>query len=349
MNISQTQASLQRTITNVVDNKKVFGVSASVEKGDGSLVFIGSAGNLGDESQYFIASTTKLYITAVIMILRKQGKLSLDDRIAKYVDNQVLQNLLVFKGVDYTSEITVRQLLAHTSGLPDYFEQKKESGKSLLDELVAGKDQAWSFEQVIGEVRKMTPRFNPGKQGKALYSDTNYQILGRIIETITGRKIAAVLLDYVFEPLGLKRTYLYENNKDTAPANMYFKKNPLQIPLAMTSFSPDGGIVSTSSELMIFTKAFFKGELFPIEYLSEMKQWNKIFFPLEYGVGVARFKLPRMFSPFKATPELLGHSGLSGAFAFYSPEKEVFLTGTVNQISNPDLSYKFMLQLLNYL
>jgi hypothetical protein len=78
-----------------------------------------------------------------------------------------------------------------------------------------------------------------------------------------------------------------------------------------------------------------------------MKQWNKIFFPLEYGIGLAKFKLPRIFSPFKPMPELLGHSGLSGAFAFYAPEKDVFLTGTVNQISNPDISYRLMLQLLN--
>ena len=349
MDISQTQANLQRAITKVVDNKKIFGVSASAEKGDGSLAFIGSAGNLDNESQYFIASTTKLYITAITLRLREQGKLSFDDRISKYIDNQVLQNLLVFKGIDYTGEITVRQLLAHTSGLPDYFQQKKESGKSLQDELTSGKDQPWTFEQVIDEVKRMKPAFKPGKKGKALYSDTNYQILGKIIETITGKKISAALMEFIFEPLGLKRTYLYENSRDTAPATMYFKQNPLPIPLAMTSFGPDGGIVSTSGELMIFIKAFFKGQLFPIEYLNEMKRWNKIFFPLEYGVGVARFKLPRLFSPFKAMPELLGHSGLSGAFAFYSPEKDVYLAGTVNQINHPDISYRLMLQLLNYL
>lgn len=349
MDIVQTQANLQRTITKVVDNKKIFGVSAGVEKGDGLLTFIGSAGNLNPESQYFIASTTKLYMTVLAMRLRKEGKLSLDDHISKYIDNQVWQNLLVFKGIDYAREITVRHLLAHTSGLPDYFQQKKRSGKSLQDELTSGKDQPWTFEQVIDEVKEMRPTFKPGEQGKALYSDTNYQMLGRIIETITGKKISVVLMEYIFDPLGLKRTYLYENSKDTVPATIYFKENPLSIPLAMTSFGPDGGIVSTSGELMIFIKAFFRGELFPAEYFGEMKRWNKIFFPLEYGVGVARFKLPRLFSPFKAMPELLGHSGLSGAFAFYSPEKDVYLAGTVNQINHPDISYRLMLQLLNYL
>ncbi len=347
MHITQTQAKLQHAITQVVDHKKIFGVSANVETGDGALTFTGSAGNLKPESQYFIASTTKLYVTALVMQLRKEGKLSLDDSISKHIDNQFLQNLLVFKGIDYTRQITIRHLLAHTSGLPDYFQQKKSSGKSLQDELTSGEDRSWTFEQVIEEVKKMKPTFKPGESGKALYSDTNYQILGRIIEIITGKKISAVLPERVFDPLGLKQTYLYENSQDTAPAALYFKERPLPIPLAMTSFGPDGGIVSTSGELMIFIKAFFKGVLFPTEYFGEMKRWNKIFFPLEYGVGVARFKLPRLFSPFKAMPELLGHSGLSGAFAFYSPEKDVYLTGTVNQINHPDISYRLMLQFLD--
>ena len=64
-------------------------------------------------------------------------------------------------------------------------------------------------------------------------------------------------------------------------------------------------------------------------------------------LSMARFRLPRIFSPFKAMPELLGHSGLSGAFAFYSPLRNVYLTGTVNQIHYPSTSFKLMLQLIN--
>jgi len=345
VDISQTQAKLQRTIASIVDNKKVFGVSVSVEKGDGSITFIGSAGNLHTESQYFIASTTKLFMTAITMQLRHEGKLSLDDHLSKHFNNQTLHNLLVFKGIDYAGTITIRQLLANTSGLPDYFQQKRERGRSLLDELPSGKDQFWTFEQVISATQKMRPAFKPGERGKALYSDTNFQILGRIIETLTGKKVPEVLKENIFGPLGLTQTYLYEDRRDKRPAPLYYKAKPLAIPLAMTSFGPDGGIVSTSDELMRFLKAFFTGKLFPIEYFDEMKRWNKIFFPLQYGVGMARFKLPRLFSPFKAAPELLGHSGLSGAFAFYSPEKDLYLAGTVNQMHPPDISYRLMIRL----
>jgi hypothetical protein len=58
-----------------------------------------------------------------------------------------------------------------------------------------------------------------------------------------------------------------------------------------------------------------------------------------------RFRLPRIFSPFQAQPELIGHSGLSGAFAFYAPAKRTFITGTVNQLAYPDTSFRLMLKL----
>ena len=69
-------------------------------------------------------------------------------------------------------------------------------------------------------------------------------------------------------------------------------------------------------------------------------------FPLEYGLGLMRFKLPRIISPGFKFIELLGHSGLSGAFAFYNPDREVYLTGTVNQINNPGQSFRLMLKVM---
>jgi D-alanyl-D-alanine carboxypeptidase len=336
---------LQHVLDKTVDNKKVFGTVVNVSSGSES--WIGSAGNLTNQSQYFIASTTKLYITAIILKLRETGQLSLDDKISAYLPSNLMNDLHIYKRVDYSDEITIKHLLSHTSGLPDYFEQKKENGQSLKDELISGEDQRWIFEETITISKKMKPHFKPGQKGKAHYSDTNYQLLGKIIEIVTDMTISQALAKYVFKPLGLEKTYLYQDSNDTVPATVYYKTEPLPIPMAMTSFGPDGGIVSTASESMVFLKAFFNGKLFPKEYLDEMKDWNKIFFPLQYGIGIARFKLPRIFLPFKPVPELIGHSGLSGAFAYYCPEKDIYFTGTVNQIHNPGLSYKLMIRILN--
>lgn len=81
----------------------------------------------------------------------------------------------------------------------------------------------------------------------------------------------------------------------------------------MTSFGADGGMVSNSADMLIFIEAFFTGKLFPKTYIDDLQHWNKIFFPIESGIGIHKFQLPRMFNPTGAIPYFIGHSGLSGA------------------------------------
>lgn len=340
-----TEIKLQKILTETVDNEDLFGVVATVEKGDLSFSWTGSAGNLDSEKPYFIASTTKLYITAVLLQLRAEGKISIDDKISVYLSAEELNGLHILNGIDCSGTLTIRHLMAQTSGLPDYFEQKRANGKSLEEELTAGHDQSWSFSEVLTESKKLAPHFKPGEPGKAWYSDTNYQLLGKIIEKVTGLPVKDVFREIIFNPLNLKHTWLYSDPADTLPAPFYFENHPLSIPNAMVSFGPDGGIVSTSKETMIFLRAFFSGRFFPKTDLKEIQSWNDIFFPLEYGIGISRFKLPWYFSPISPFPELIGHSGLSGAFAFYCPEKDLLMTGTVNQVARPDLAYKLMLKI----
>lgn len=98
--------------------------------------------------------------------------------------------------------------------------------------------------------------------------------------------------------------------------------------------SVSGGIVSNASENMVFLKAFFNGELFPKEYLPELYKWNKLDLKmagLEYGCGLMRCKMAKVVELFYPNLELIGHAGISGSFAFYSPAKELFITGTLNQ------------------
>jgi CubicO group peptidase (beta-lactamase class C family) len=90
-------------------------------------------------------------------------------------------------------------------------------------------------------------------------------------------------------------------------------------------------MISTAPELMKFLKAFFNGELFAKSNIESV-EWNKIqFSPLEYGKGMMRVKMPRIMSPFMPAPEIIGHSGSSGSFAFYCPSKQVYIVGTLNQ------------------
>lgn len=344
---SMDTTKLQKIIHKNIDLKSVFGTVVNIRQGSES--WSGAAGNLQVGQPYFIASTTKLFVTTVVLKLRAEGLLNLDDPIHSYLSPEIIDHLHVYKAEDCSRQITIRHLLAHTSGLPDYFQDKVDGSKGLLDHITTGKDQYWTFEEAIAMSKRVIPLFKPGTKGKAHYSDTNYQLLGKIIEQITGKSIAKVFEDMITHPLGLKQTYLYADVNDTLPATLYYKNKPLEIPKAMTSFKADGGLVSTAQESMLFITAFFEGKLFPKSYLEELYQWNRVMFPLEYGVGIMRFKLPRIFSPFKAIPVFVGHSGLSGAFMYYIPEKQVYITGTVNQIHNPQKSYQLMIRLLNAL
>jgi D-alanyl-D-alanine carboxypeptidase len=342
--INHAQAlALQKVLDKTVDGKKVFGTSFAVKHN--GAVWKGAAGNITTDQPYFIASTTKLFATAIIMHLRSKNELNLDDKISRYLNDSIMQGLHVYKGVDYSSEITIRHLLAHTSGLPDYFQTQGPNGSSLEAELIRGNDQFWTFEQAIARSKTMQPKFKPGAKGKAHYSDTNFQLLGKIIEVITQKSFSENCDKLIIKPLQLKNTYLYADANDMRPASLKYKKGDLRIPKAMTSFGPDGGMVSTSADMLAFIEAFFTGKFFPTAYLAEMQDWNKIFFPMRAGTGIHRFKLPWIFNPFGTIPEFIGHSGLSGALAYYAPDKNLFIVGTVNQVANPDQSFRTMIKL----
>ena len=345
--MSDKEKSLQKVLDEKVDNRKVFGTSFSIKKND--FVWHGNSGNFSANQSYFIASTTKLFTTAIILKLKADGNLNLDDKISDYLDDSILAGLHFFKGKEYSARITIKYLLAHTSGLPDYFQGKGASGKSLEDELVNGNDQSWTFEQAIERAKKIPSPFAPGTKNKALYSDTNFQLLGRIIETITDKSYSENYNDLIINPLELTKTYLYQDPADTTPMSPYYKRNKLRIPKAMTSFGPDGGIVSTSEDMLVFIEAFFTGKMFPSSYIDELQEWNKIFFPMRSGIGIQLLKLPWIFNPTGAVPYFIGHSGLSGALAYYSPKENIFVVGTVNQVAHPGISFRTMINLTQIL
>lgn len=327
---------LQQSVNKMVDNKRVFGSVLCVESSDRSITWTGAAGNMQSESRYFIASVTKLYITAVVLRLVADGKFRLEDKISKYLPDSYMEGLHILKGVDYSAGITVKHLISNTSGLPDYFFHKQANGKTVASELMDGHDEPWPLERTIDLVKKLKPRFCPGAKGKAAYSDTNYQLLGRIIETITGKIIGEVFHDFIFSELNLKNTYTYSNVNDTSPAPFYYKDRKLWLPDYMTSVAPEGGIVSTAGEVMLFLKEFFNGRFFTKEEINNLKQWNLILPPpglFFFGIGLEKLWTPWIASPFKPIKEIIGFWGQTGSFAFYNSDSDLYFAGTTNQIN----------------
>lgn len=343
---SLKQETLDKIVAQTAKNKNVHGSVFHIESGDKSMSLFSASGNISLESQYYIASINKLIISFITLRFYKDNTINLDDKLLKYLPNEMLNGLLVHNGKDFSDELTIRHLISHTSGLPCYLIDKRQDGKKNMDLILNGNDQSWPLEKVVIEVKNMKSKFIPGTKGKASYSETNFRLLDKVLEVVTNKSIHDLLTD-VFQELKMNSTFVLPSNSADHFAPVYFKHNQINIKEYWKSTHHD--IASTAADQMKFIRAFFDGNYFSDEFINELKKWNNIFFPFKYGVGIQKFYIPRLFSPFKAVPELIGHSGSVGSVAFYVPDKEVYITGTVNQTSNPNIVFQTMIKIVNKL
>ncbi|HYN57793.1 MAG TPA: serine hydrolase domain-containing protein [Motilibacterales bacterium] len=292
--------------------------------------------------QFFIASATKLYVTAILAQLRDEGRVDWDRPLATYVPDLDLTGLVVVGGRDRTQDMTVREVLAHTSGLADYFEGTRPDGPTTFARVVE-EDFGWDVRDVLQWTRTM----KPGTPGKGLYSDTGYQLLGAAIEAVDGRPFAESVRARISGPLGLIGTYCFspldvDHYGDVAA--LRYGPTRLRIPRAMASVQADGGMVSTLQDGLTFLGA----RLFARSTLDEMQRdWHRIFFPLEYGTGLMRLRMSPLMTGFRRVPPFVGHSGASGTVMFRAPELGLTVVGTVNQVKHRSMPYQLMVRATN--
>jgi len=156
---------------------------------DGKIVFAKAYGRQSEttttprsDAPYQIASISKQFTAAAILLLEDEGKLSLDDNVAKWVP-----------AVTDGDKITIRQLLSHTSGLQDYWPQ---------DYSFAAMEKPVTPQQIVDRWAKKPLDFAPGTQWQ--YSNTGYVVAGMIVEKAAGKPLLAYLQDKVFKPLSMK-------------------------------------------------------------------------------------------------------------------------------------------------
>lgn len=306
--------------------------------GDGRVDFKGRAGDATLDTRFPIASIAKMFTATLIIQLAEDGRIELDQTVQDILADVDLSSLHVVKGVDHSASLTIRQLLHQTSGLADYYES------DLASDLMAGRDRSYGLEDVLQMTRALPPQAAPDS-GRSCYSDTNFQLLGAVIERVTGQSYDEALQSRICAPLGLTQTKVLNGTDVGLP--VYHEDSMLQIPQILTSMGPDGGIISTLDEMMTFLRAFMQNQLFKPQTGTQMRQWNKLFFPMQYGYGLMRIKLPLWMTLFRKTPELIGHSGASGSFAYYAPEPDINLIGTFNQTDAPRRPIGFMFEVLN--
>ena len=312
---------------------------------DGSTDFSHAVGNMEVHTPYYIASINKFMISAVVLQLIRDGKLDFDSKLADYLNDGEINGLHIFKGEDYSKDITIEHLLSQTSGLPGYLVDKQTNGRIAMKDLEAGLDQGWDVQKVIDTIKTMKPHFAPGTSGKAKYIDTNHHLLSLVLERLTG-KIFRENLNPILDELQMSDTCVY-GSRESEFAPIYYRKEIRSITQFMSSTGID--IISTAADQMRFLKAFFDGYFYPKEQLRELEKWNRIFFPFQYGIGLQKFQIPRLLTLFKKVPEMIGHSGSTGSVAFFVPDKKVFITGTINQQAAPNLIFQNMIRMIKVL
>lgn len=250
---------VQKAMDDLVKTGHVVGAIGEVYV-DGKLVGKGSAGSrlldgkggaIPSTARYRIGSQTKTMTAAVVLQLVKEGKLSLDDRLSEVLPEVAEEDM-----VERADEITVRNLIQLTSGIPDYI------GPDTSDPT-----RDYRPTDLLAASRKH-PR--PAEIGAFNYSNTNYILLGMIIEKLSGRSLATELNRRLFTPLGMRHTYLPTKAAEGikgphahgyAPDDTGAMRDVDKI--NATTMLGAGGVISTAREMSVFQRAFRQGKLLP--------------------------------------------------------------------------------------
>jgi D-alanyl-D-alanine carboxypeptidase len=268
------------------------------------------------EHAYAIGSITKTITAACILQLADEGVLQLDDSLHEWLPS--------FPFVD--SNITIRQLLRHQSGLYDVITNPAYDAATKIN-----LDSVWSLYNLVNDYIN-PPLFAPGTGWS--YSNTNYALLGMIVEAATGNSYRTEYTNRFFAPLQLNDLVLspYDGLPDDIahlwtynPANgssadaHYFFSNWNSF---FTSAGPIGGYFGTARDIAVWNRAFLRGDLHSPAILAEAKTSVPTPNPANgrYGLGIMQRKFLNW--------EAFGHGGDIGysSITYYFPEKDISIT-----------------------
>lgn len=252
--------------------------SVAVVQG-GKLVYTHAYGNAHidpdvaatPEMRYSIGSISKQFTAAAILLLQEQGKLHLDDAVSKYVP-----------GLTRGDEVTIRQILSHTSGYQDYWPE---------DYLMTPMMKPATAQQILDTWAKKPLDFDPGTRWQ--YSNTNYVIAGLIVEKVSGQKLFEFLGEHVFHPLGMKSVWDSDEAKLTqTDATAYIRAalGPLrQAPKEGRGWMfAAGELAMTAHDLALWDISLMKQSVLKPESYKEMFTEVKLKdgSSTHYGLGV---------------------------------------------------------------
>lgn len=255
-------------------------------------------------NRFRIGSITKMFTATMILQLAEEGKLKLTDNLDKF-----------FPQVPNAKKITIRQILWHRSGIPNV--KREQNAQENINTIPVTKDE------MLALIVKATPDFEPDT--KHSYSNSGYQLLGLILEKVTGKSYGEALTERVTSRIGLTDTYLAIGNIDVnkKEALTYMNLGDGWKPVSETHPSilfSAGGIVSTPNDLIKFIQALFDGKILSKGSLDQMKT-------IRDGEGSG-------MEPFTFDGKTFyGHSGGAdnyGAWLAYLPEEKLAIAYATN-------------------
>ncbi|HEX6126584.1 MAG TPA: serine hydrolase [Pyrinomonadaceae bacterium] len=242
------------------DKKDMPGVAVGIIK-DGKLVYKRGLGmaNLDHDipntptTLFTVASVSKAFTAACVVLLSQQGKLSLDDDIRKYVPEMP----------QYGDTITIRHLLHHTSGIREY--------QALVRFAGLGTDNVYDEKFILKLMaRQKNVSFKPGE--KYQYSNSNYQLLGMIVARVSGKSLRAFADENIFKPLGMKNTMFaddrFEIVKNRAHGYMVGPDKSVRARSSLFDLVGGGGLMTTVEDLYLWDQNFYDPKVGGREMIS---------------------------------------------------------------------------------
>lgn len=275
------------------------------------------AAEVGDRVR--IGSLTKSMLSTVVLQLVEEGELGLDDEV-----EELAPGLL-----PYEETITVRQLLGHTAGVPDYFFDIYPSlAQGSAADVETNRLNEYRPEEIVETATKRPLDFVPGSDYQ--YSNTGYYALGLLVERLTGDSVEDEIVERVLEPAGMDASYLPERDPAMEGDHLdaYFeagsKPGEKRIDTSMVSpthYWAAGVTVSTAADMNRLYRAMFDGTLLSAESLDEARQFSEQS-DGAYGLGLHGVEVGCVGVPggkaMGHTGGALGHSTIS----FHSPEAD---------------------------
>jgi D-alanyl-D-alanine carboxypeptidase len=353
----EAKVSLDAAADKAVDGNDVQGLVMAVDAPTLGLVHTSVAGvadvhtgrKMTADTAFFSASVGKLFVAAAVVSLAKEGVLSLDDPFARYVDLQAsgVAGLPVDGGDEALRSVTVRQLLAHRSGLPDYFSDDSADGAPrVYDLLVKEPDRTWTRPELFDYARAHYRAVGrPGEQFH--YADTNFDLLGLVLEGATGAtSYAQVVRSRVLDPLGLRHTWTHHAEPavaDVFVADIFVDGTSIRDAASVSADQAGGGMITTVADLTTFVRGLVRGVPVSFDDFGDGFTRDAMHGGIDVGAPLWRLRPGGIFFALAGMPEMIGHSGSTGVWAYYAKDLDAVFVGAASTSSWQEKHIEFLL------